>query len=479
MTSARRLAPPGHQWTDDNGNVLDSGLIYTYITGTTTNKATYGDADRGSTLPNPVVLDADGRKDIWLAQDGAYRIVIKDADGNQVASTMDDVVGIVDNQGYTKFDEVLSLNKGNDVASAGSLDLTSSDEAGGSATGNYIDITGTTTINTLGSAEAGDFRILQFDGALTLTHSASLILPGGSSITTAAGDVGIFICEGSGVWRCIGGTGDFTGATGNYPTGYMHGLNVWPDTDADHDAEIRTGACRDFADAQNISLTTNLTKRIDANWSAGDGNGGFPSALTLTADTVYHLFLIKDSATGTVDAGWDSSQTAANLLSDSGYDAYRLIGSQLMDGSANINNRWIKSSGWTMLKTPELLYDSSSITTTATSVSTTSGLNIALNNISHIDQWLLNVYVSHGSAQALVYINDDNRIDDDAPSATAAPLATIATGASGAANSMQLALNVVEYSANANWSIRSNQTSTTVKITLLGFRQLRNTTTLS
>jgi hypothetical protein len=66
------------------------------------------------------------------------------------------------------------------------------------------DITGTTTITGLGTVSAGIWKVLKFEGALTLTHNAtSLILPGGASITTADGDIGIFISEGSGNWRCV------------------------------------------------------------------------------------------------------------------------------------------------------------------------------------------------------------------------------------------------------------------------------------
>lgn len=87
--------------------------------------------------------------------------------------------------------------KGGDIASAGTTDISG-------ATGNYLDITGTATITALGTAPAGAVRILQFDGALTLTHNASsLILPGGANITTAAGDVATFVSEGSGNWRCV------------------------------------------------------------------------------------------------------------------------------------------------------------------------------------------------------------------------------------------------------------------------------------
>lgn len=87
--------------------------------------------------------------------------------------------------------------KGADLASATTTDLST-------ATGNVIDITGTTTITGLGTVAAGQVFILQFDGILTLTHNAtSLILPGAANITTAAGDIAVVVSEGSGNWRCV------------------------------------------------------------------------------------------------------------------------------------------------------------------------------------------------------------------------------------------------------------------------------------
>jgi hypothetical protein len=73
----------------------------------------------------------------------------------------------------------------------------------GAATANYLQVTGTTTITSFDTVTAGVKRVLEFAGILTLTHSGTaLILPGGASITTAAGDVAIMISEGSGNWRC-------------------------------------------------------------------------------------------------------------------------------------------------------------------------------------------------------------------------------------------------------------------------------------
>lgn len=87
--------------------------------------------------------------------------------------------------------------QGADIASAATTDLAA-------ATGDYVRVTGTTTITALGTAAAGVDRTVEFTGSLTLTHNAtSLILPGAANITTAAGDVGVFVSKGSGNWKCV------------------------------------------------------------------------------------------------------------------------------------------------------------------------------------------------------------------------------------------------------------------------------------
>jgi len=71
--------------------------------------------------------------------------------------------------------------------------------------GDYIHITGTTTITSLGTAAAsGVRRTLIFDAALTLTHNAtSLICPGASNIVTVAGTVIEVVAETTANWRVV------------------------------------------------------------------------------------------------------------------------------------------------------------------------------------------------------------------------------------------------------------------------------------
>jgi ethanolamine utilization microcompartment shell protein EutS len=90
----------------------------------------------------------------------------------------------------------------NDVQAANLASASTTDI--GAARGQYVKVTGTTTITALGTVQAGTLRIVEFTGALTLTHNGtSLILPGAANIATQAGDVGFFVSEGSGNWRCV------------------------------------------------------------------------------------------------------------------------------------------------------------------------------------------------------------------------------------------------------------------------------------
>jgi len=66
------------------------------------------------------------------------------------------------------------------IASAATTNLTN-------ASGNLLHITGASTINAF-ILTPGAERSVIFDGALTLTNSPGLLLPGGSNIITAAGD---------------------------------------------------------------------------------------------------------------------------------------------------------------------------------------------------------------------------------------------------------------------------------------------------
>lgn len=87
--------------------------------------------------------------------------------------------------------------KGANIASAATTDLST-------ATGDFVDVTGTVTITALGTTAAGVERQVRFTGILTLTYNAtSLILPTAANITTAANDTARFRSLGTGNWVCV------------------------------------------------------------------------------------------------------------------------------------------------------------------------------------------------------------------------------------------------------------------------------------
>lgn len=94
------------------------------------------------------------------------------------------------------FRQLLILDKhGADIASAATPNLDT-------ATGDVIDITGAVNITGFTLTD-GVEKTVRFTGAPTLTHSATLILPGSANIVAAAGDYAVFRGYAAGVVRCV------------------------------------------------------------------------------------------------------------------------------------------------------------------------------------------------------------------------------------------------------------------------------------
>lgn len=109
----------------------------------------------------------------------------------------------------------------------------------------------------------------------------------------------------------------------NYLTGLTLSNNV---TDPTNDIDIATGTCRASASssvAANLTLGSSLTKRLDASWAVGSGNGWLDTG-SITNGT-YHAHLIRRSDTGVVDSLASLSPSAPTMPAN--YDSFRRIGS--------------------------------------------------------------------------------------------------------------------------------------------------------
>jgi hypothetical protein len=166
-----------------NGAVAVGATCTVYQSGTTTKVTLYSDAALTTPITNPQTSDANGEFSFYVASANNLRVYLQTSGGTLIKD-------------IDPFYPAPVNIKGANIASATTTDIAS-------ATGDFIDITGTTTITGLGNAVAGAERVVRFNGALTLTYNASsLILPGGASITTASGDTAIFRSLGSSNWVC-------------------------------------------------------------------------------------------------------------------------------------------------------------------------------------------------------------------------------------------------------------------------------------
>ena len=114
-----------------------------------------------------------------------------------------------------------------------------------------------------------------------------------------------------------------------YPIGHISGglyevLNAAPgDTTLISDLH-----CRDSNNLVDIDIASGFSKEFTTAFALGSGNGGF--AGTRTVDSGYYFFAIKN-VDGSQDLGFDSSETAANLLAaanaiGTGWTYYRTLG---------------------------------------------------------------------------------------------------------------------------------------------------------
>lgn len=187
------------------------------------------------------------------------------------------------------------------VASASTTVLGASTVSSNQSVTPSISISGTTGITSFGSvARLGELYFLTFQGVLTLTYNAvSLILPGNSNITTAAGDMAIFQYLGSGNWQClvyqprtslIGSVGTVTGAfvTNNVisPTQITANQNDYSPSGAANATiwELSTDGLSDYLitgiSASQVSGRRILIRNVNA---AGGGRIYFPNQSTSSA----------------------------------------------------------------------------------------------------------------------------------------------------------------------------------------------------
>lgn len=182
---------------------VPGGKVYTYEAGTTTPKATFTTQDESVSNANPVVLDANGRADIWLG-DGGYKFVVTDANDVELFSS--------DNLGGSS-----SVAFGNTVNS-----ITASTPITDVYANSFNVCTNSPTLSLLSASTAGEgfyFTVVnEGSGTVTIDPDASETIAGASTLAIAPDQGGIIICDGS-AWQFFGTVGFPTLVADNTFTG--------------------------------------------------------------------------------------------------------------------------------------------------------------------------------------------------------------------------------------------------------------------
>lgn len=131
--------------------------------------------------------------------------------------------------------------------------------------------------------------------------------------------------------------------------------------DANHDIDISAFSGSDSTNAVLITLAA-TTKRLDAAWAAGTGNGGLDTG-SIATSTRYALWAIA-KADGTADALFSTSATAPTM--PTGYTYKRRLGWVLTDGSSNLLAFKQLQGDFFLLNVPILDSDDSSLSATET-----------------------------------------------------------------------------------------------------------------
>lgn len=118
------------------------------------------------------------------------------------------------------------------------------------------------------------------------------------------------------------------------PRGYIDGLILSNNaTDPAKDIDISAGQANNASNTTPMALSSTLVKQLDAAWAVGTNQGGLDTG-TVAANTWYHVWLIKRTDTGVVDALFSTSATAPTMPTN--YTKARRIGAVLTDATPDI-----------------------------------------------------------------------------------------------------------------------------------------------
>lgn len=297
--------------------------------------------------------------------------------------------------------------------------------------GNLIDYTGAVTCTGFVAApQAGCQRTLVCAGASIFTAGANMLIDGvasGNNFTAAIGDKIHVLAVTTTQFRLT--PAKYNGQSVAPSTAPLAG-QLWGCTlsnngaDATNDIDITAGeAASDDALLANrvlMALTTGITKQLDVAWAVGTNAGGRMSAAAI-ANGTYHIWMIQRPDTGVVDLGFDVSATAPTMPAN--YTKKRRVGAILREAGAIV--AFAQDGNYFRRKASVLDVDVTNPGTSAVTrtLSVPTGIPVQALFTSRV--------LAGGGTPSFHY--SDLAANDEAPSSTAAPLASHVVVAGGTA----------------------------------------------
>lgn len=119
-------------------------------------------------------------------------------------------------------------------------------------------------------------------------------------------------------------------------TGNITGFDYQHNTaDPDHDIDLLPGSCKDSTNTTDIKSGATITKRIDASFTHGTGNGGMMDG-TVAANKAYQIIMLLRDSDGAVCWGFLIAGASIPAAILAVYSKWRRRGFVRTDASANI-----------------------------------------------------------------------------------------------------------------------------------------------
>lgn len=179
---------------------------------------------------------------------------------------------------------------------------------------------------------------------------------------------------------------------GQFPFRYRKGGQITVGNTA---VLVGPGAWRSYADDGDIHTTAGISKNLQTSgaWAPGSNANGLFSGVAATA-TSYHFFVIKNSISGQVDAGFDTALNAANR--PSGYDLYRRVCSVRNTNTGTFTPMVHRGDDWFLLAQAGVMVQSANCGAAFTNAVATGVLVPGVRT-----EALLNLYITTGGATAI------------------------------------------------------------------------------